>query len=46
MAYIPLNNEEEMKLANSTLSTQLMIGVPNPQSPIPISSQLYQFNEY
>lgn len=27
MAYIPLNNEEEMKLANSTLSTQLMIGV-------------------
>ena len=27
MAYIPLNNEEEMKLENSTLSTQLMIGV-------------------
>ncbi len=27
MSYIPLTNEEEMKLANSTLSTQLMIGV-------------------
>ena len=25
--YIPFNNEEEIKLANSTLSTQLMIGV-------------------
>jgi hypothetical protein len=27
MAYIPLTNEEEIKLANSTLSSQLMIGV-------------------
>ena len=27
MTYAPLNNEEEIKLANSTLSTQLMIGV-------------------
>jgi hypothetical protein len=27
MAYIPLTNEEEIKLANSTLSTQLMMGV-------------------
>ena len=26
-SYIPFNNEEEIKLANSTLSTQLMVGV-------------------
>ena len=27
MAYVPFNNEEEIKLASSTLSTQLMVGV-------------------
>ena len=27
MNYVPLNNEEEAKLANSTLTTQLMMGV-------------------
>jgi hypothetical protein len=27
MTYVPLNNEDEAKLANSTLSTQLMMGV-------------------
>ena len=42
MAYVPFNNEEEIKLASSTLSTQLMVGVYPTEKYINKVKQKYQ----
>ena len=46
MTYVPLNNEEEAKLANSTLSTQLMMGVYPTQKYVNKIKKKYPTEEY
>ena len=46
MTYVPLNNEDEAKLANSTLSTQLMMGVYPTQKYVNKIKKKYPTEEY